>query len=643
MAGTVANLVYSNAVLGRNYDSSNHLGSSATKISNTHATVPQNISVLMNMDESDVLDRLRDESFNNRAEILEYLRSAARSNHGKLPFHDPVQIFEGLALVLNATNWNIRLQCILLINDLIANCDDLETCMSVVLPKIIYHFGDNKSAIKRAVVQTVHVYMKYADNVQPIFKSIVQFGLESNNYFVKKGTIVNLPMLLTKEFSSEDYSKIVHCLSKKLVESAPPEENLQKHVIMSLNKIKDLVGSATFNEYLKGLSPPLRKYYWKVTGADESTPMYTFGVVPSHIIQTLQETNEYRSQTQAVEDLKKILQDLTDVRALYPHTYEFIMFLHTLLDYTSFRVITVTLEIMGILVERLQLDIKPFLEPLVQGLSKRMDDNKKAVHQALMKVAIKLMQILSSKPVLKVLCENLDHKHSRVRQETLNLVIAALLTFPSYDFDLAWLCETIAPTLIDPKRLVRLASFECFALLAQAMGFAKLRPLTKAVDSIEIDTSGNYAGVLSAVQARLSRKQLPHFDEDGLVEYALPKPSSATMNTGGGAQNLDKEWIYAASGGPGSSARSTRSEALELESITSSARSTPISFLYENGSSSVRSTPRRFPSAGKRNRLPWEEDQSLTDQQVIYGYICHVLLMLLTRYETFSLFEIYIS
>ena len=614
MAGTVANLVYS---------STNFIDTRQATTSQTSAPAGgYTTNGLRTMDEDDVLEYLHDESFTKRAEILEYLRTTSRNNGGVLPFRNPVRIFQGLSMVLDDSNWDNRLQCIILISSLIKNCSDVETCMSIVLPKIIYHFGDNKPAIKRAVVQTVHVYMKAVHNVQPIFNAMIQFGLDSNNYFVKKGTIVNLPMLLTPEFAKEDYSNIVLSLSKKLLESSPsPEENLRQSVLLSMNKIRELVGEETFTEYLQGLSAPLRKFYHRIVGSDAeneqakpSNPMgYQFGVVPSHIIQNLRDHSDYRSRTRAVEELKGILQNLTDSNALVPYTREFVYFLSELLDDNNFRITTVTLEIMGVLVQKLQLDIKPVLEQLIHALSKRMEDNKKAVHLALTSVVIQLMHVLSSKPVLKVLCENLRHRHSRVRQETLNLVIAALLTFPSCDFDLAWLCKAIAPTLVDQKRLVRQASLECYALLAQAMGFSKLQPLTQAVDSIEIDNNGNYDGVLAAVQARLSRKQLPRLDADGLVEYALPKPSSANKSgANSGPQNLDMEWICQAAGGAGTSARSTRSEALELESVTSSARSTPSHLMFENGgTSSVRSTPRRHPSAGKgRSRLPWDEDAS---------------------------------
>ena len=65
-------------------------------------------------------------------------------------------------------------------------------------------------------------------------------------------------------------------------------------------------------------------------------------------------------------------------------------------------------------------------------------------------------------------------QHASVREDVLNIVVFALLTFPSYEFDLKNIAATIVPTLVDPKRRVRQASQECVAILAAFMGPTKV-------------------------------------------------------------------------------------------------------------------------------------------------------------------------
>ena len=67
----------------------------------------------------------------------------------------------------------------------------------------------------------------------------------------------------------------------------------------------------------------------------------------------------------------------------------------------------------------------------------------------------------------------------------MNIVVFALLTFPSYEFDLKNIAATIVPTLVDPKRRVRQASQECVAILAAFMGPTKAAPLIRSIELLE--------------------------------------------------------------------------------------------------------------------------------------------------------------
>ena len=85
------------------------------------------------------------------------------------------------------------------------------------------------------------------------------------------------------------------------------------------------------------------------------------------------------------------------------------------------------------------------------------------------------------------------------------------------------------PTLVDPKRRVRQASQECVAILAAFMGPTKAAPLIRSIELLESHFERG-SGVLNAVQARLSRRQLPRITQDGLVEYSLQVPCSASIS-----------------------------------------------------------------------------------------------------------------
>lgn len=634
MAGKVAKVQVAKYPIAHDYGDAHFLDPSSSGV--------------WNMEEDEVLGQLSVESHNKRVEALEQLRSTIRrTNGGRLPYRDPLSIFEGLRIALTDTNWDVRHKCIQLINDLIPQVgDSLDACMAVILDKLIPNIGDSKITVRRSVIQTLHVYMRHTSKVQGLFRAIVQHGLENDDPKVRSETVVFLPMLFTPNFAKENFFDIIQSLVKKLLDTSV-EDNQRDQSLTTLNKIRHLVGERDFNNYLHKLSVPLRKYYCQLTGTELSsaadvypsvTPInhvpfstarsdanaiststsvpntnraqyvesYEFGFIPVHVMADINDQDNFKNRAKGVEELRSRLQDMSSADVTYtllPHMMPFISFLNNLLDDSNFKITTVTLEILCTLVEKLGQNVRQYLKPLSNALAKRMGDNKIVVRQSVMKVAMKMMQSYSAKPVLSVICENLQHKNSRVRQETINIVIAALLKFPSYDFDLPKICHVMAPTLTDSKRQVRQAALECLAVIAQTMGAGRLQPLVHAVDAVELRTEGE--GVMVAVQARLARRQLPKLGSDGLVEYAILVPSSASSRSIAQVQGADMDWMLSVGGA--SSSRLARSDTMELESVTSSARSTPSAGMPEGGGS----TPARpFRSAGRgRNKLPWEEEK----------------------------------
>ena len=105
-----------------------------------------------------------------------------------------------------------------------------------------------------------------------------------------------------------------------------------------------------------------------------------------------------------------------------------------------------------------------------------------------------------------------------------------------WPFEFQNIAATVVPTLVDPKRRVRQASQECVAILAAFMGPSKAAPLIRSIELLESHFERG-AGVLNAVQARLSRRQLPRITQDGLVEYSLQIPRSAVAFANNGKGN----------------------------------------------------------------------------------------------------------
>lgn len=599
------------------------------------------------MEESDILDQLRDANYiEHRAFLLDQLQQRLRRDAGQVSPENRQELFLSLAHSLVDRDVEVKSKAVAIIYEVIPHLDyDLDKCMDYVLPQLIHSIGEKTALLRKSIIQTLHSYMQNTSNISNVFHALVKHGIKHSNPEVNMQAVVALPILLTPDIALSDVYPIVQSLAVKVCEEN--DEKLLGTSIVTLNQIKSTIGDERFESYQEKLPPEVRARYQARAeqsstkesdeldvnsnqrskfhstgysdyvshhGADNSEHFnYShsqvenngvgFGIIPQNIMNGLMDQENWYERLSAAEKLKSLIPKLDDVSKLQKNFVALISFLCQLLEDLNFKVTIVTIEIIEQLVLKLNQDVKFFLKPVISALTKRFGDNKIVIRQANMRVMKTLMQTLEPKPVIDVLSESLTHKKSGVREEALHIIIAALLTFPSNDFDLPKLCNSVAHTLGDPKRKVRQASLETFAVLAQAMGPTKISPLIRAVDRVELDM--NDEGVMKAVQARLARRQLPRINGEDMVELPSPLPSSASSRSASSVA-FDTVWILKAAGSTGSAKdRSYTDPAIEL-----SQPSPNKSAVTSNGSLQDLVPPKRFYSAGRgRSKLPWEEDR----------------------------------
>ncbi|XP_060611108.2 TOG array regulator of axonemal microtubules protein 1 [Anolis sagrei] len=361
-------------------------------------------------------------------------------------------------------------------------------------------------------------------------------------------------------------------------------------------------------------------------------PPLRFGLVPAELHARLLDQQDYRGRVGAMEQLKRALLGQAQpppqpsrgregppaaatttalaLAALPAHALlGLLALLRALLDDANFKVALGALEGLRLLASRLVAEEKGriggdpgvrWLEPLVSAAAKVLGDAKLAIRQEYHQLFLGLMRAAGPQPVLDLLLreEHLRHRNSRVREVVLALCIAALLTFPSEDFDLPALVASVAPALADPKRRVRHAALEAFAVLAYALGPGRSGLLFRAVDAVELQDDGE--GVMAAVQARLARKTLPKLTEHWFVEYAVPLPPSSSSSSSSAAHGhggfrlphgADTDWLL---------------EGNRIQSAHSCAGEPPAPLApFGDHQGGVR----RVLSAGK-GKLPWESNHA---------------------------------
>uniref|UniRef100_A0A8V5FWE9 Uncharacterized protein n=1 Tax=Melopsittacus undulatus TaxID=13146 RepID=A0A8V5FWE9_MELUD len=337
-----------------------------------------------------------------------------------------------------------------------------------------------------------------------------------------------------------------------------------------------------------------------------------FGLLAPELHARLLDQEDYRNRTQAVEELKRVVEDASQVVVTSvpaPSILGFIGLLCTLLSDFNFKVVLGALEVICLLALRLDNRVKDFLTPLFSAVTKVLGDSKLAVRQGYRRLLRWLMKAVGPQQVLDLLLqqEYRQHKNSKVREEVINMCIVALLTYPSEELDLGKLAFELAPALVDNKHRVRHAAMEAFAVLASAMGPGKTTLLFKAVDAVELKDNGD--GLMHAVQARLARKILPKLTDQGFVEYAVPLPSSCHNRESCLPPGADTDWLLMCD--RTRSAHSYCGYEVRVDALQNSSS-------HSAGANQVARSRKVLSTYKIKNKLPWENKHA-EDKEVGSG------------------------
>lgn len=313
-----------------------------------------------------------------------------------------------------------------------------------------------------------------------------------------------------------------------------------------------------------------------------------YGLIPQELHAQLLDHQNYQNRTSGVEELKNILLELDLQQVSSGSIVEFIQFLRKLLDDSNFKVLYGTLQLINLLIEKLDYDVERYYKEIVGVTVRALGDSRNVTRHEYMNVFRQLMRMVGPQKVLDLVVAQLKHRNSRVREDAINIITAAMLTHPRKDFDIPGLCLEVAPALADSKKKVRHAALELFAVFDYCLDTGKKQPLMKAVDRVEL--AGDAEGLMAAVQARRARHILPRLSPDGMIEYALvlPRPGQRRPPQLGSGADLD--WVL-----NGGRVHSSRSDAADLTDNT---------------------PQRRIVSAGKgKNKLPWERSALSVEHQ----------------------------
>ncbi|TRY68490.1 hypothetical protein TCAL_01388 [Tigriopus californicus] len=546
---------------------------------------------------------------NSKYDRLHSIRYKLEHNHiPRANLETKLAIFQTLKSHLESDDSDVTLATLQVISDILPHLGpDIDVCMSVVLSLIVPCLSSDRAQVKKATLNLLQINLKFCCDIQAVLRVIVQQGLDHPDPKVVHETLICLPILFPLDYDTRYGNKnlflIVSGIGRRLVD---PE--FQTEAFMSLEKIGEVLGPRQFHTYIDKFTAEQKKTYDQIVANRETAqpsleaqPLATMGngvaVIPPDgvgvvgrklpgqkgwveygsiddaIIEKLKDDEDIRVRLQGAEELNRAVKGMKDMTPLLPQLRLFLNFLDSMLEEQNFKMNLLTLEIYGVLVDRIKGKVKPHLRTVCTSLLKHCSNPRIVVRIENYRVIKKLMLVAKPNPVLNHMFDHIGDKRAIVREAILNIVMFALLTFPSYEFDLKNIAASIVPTLVDPKRRVRQASQECIAILAAFMGPSKATPLIRSIELLETHFEKG-TGILAAIHSRLSRRQLPRITPDGLVEYSLHIPTSALRGEIVTASfGPDIDWILAGTGSISSGSAksvSTQSDPRLDESLSSS-------------------------------------------------------------------------
>ena len=276
-------------------------------------------------------------------------------------------------------------------------------------------------------------------------------------------------------------------------------------------------------------------------------------LIPNQVLHEIRDQSSVEIRRAAISTIQKTILETDNREQIEGSLEQILNIVNQALSDSNFKIVLIALQLVDDIITKVGPSLLPFLPTLLSNYLSKAGSHKNMVKQAGMKVLMNLISTLSPAPVIsEIIKVGLASKQAKVREESLNIITASLLSFSKSEFDLLSLVDGVTPLLVDVRNKVRQACLECCAVLADRLGKEYLQSLVSAVISVErstITSSQNELAQLNlmlAFQTRLSRNQLPSLNEHGLVDHVI----NVTNGKGNGSEwnGSDVDWILAGKG-----------------------------------------------------------------------------------------------
>eukprot|EP00116_Pleurobrachia_bachei_P007428 sb/3467690/ len=109
-----------------------------------------------------------------------------------------------------------RIKCTKLLNEFVPKLGgELETCMSFVMPNILFNMGANNMVLKRESIRLIKEFAVRTPAKNQLVRSVIWEGIDHKDPAVAKEVIANLPQIIPNILQSDDCYDIIAALCKR--------------------------------------------------------------------------------------------------------------------------------------------------------------------------------------------------------------------------------------------------------------------------------------------------------------------------------------------------------------------------------------------------------------------------------------------
>ncbi|TPX70560.1 hypothetical protein SpCBS45565_g01639 [Spizellomyces sp. 'palustris'] len=453
-----------------------------------------------------------------------------------------------------------------------------------VIPVLINSLGDIKLQHRRLALQVLKVYLEHTSSVENMLEALAHYGLESEDWRVRKEAAAAIPMLIPTNIPGLNWQPLIGALVNRLRDISDVVIKgailVLRHIgltigdVVLMNVINRLPGLSRqlFRQYQekilvhgeagttnriggvdtgprgsperpKCLSPrepartPSRNSQFQETALLPSPPHsaktrvvpmepqladtdVAFGLIPVVIVQGLHSEVDWRRRSMAIENLHRCVIAADDVVPLLPFLDQFVDFLAPFLGDANFKIVMTTLRILSDLTTRVGSAVRPNLEKTVHCLIQILGDAKVAIRQAAAKLVLQLMHVTAPELVLTIVLRYARHDSPKVREEIVNIVTTALLTFPEAQWDFPCIIKELLGTLKDGKAKVKYVTVEAYSVVAATLSPNRMQEILRGF-GLDEET-------LHLLDLRFMDRTLPTLNSEGSLEHIISRSTVTT-------------------------------------------------------------------------------------------------------------------